>query len=72
MMLQPALPSTRAKLAEDATALPGGTTMDVAGWLRAPAVQADLDGKRTPALDARMHEAEQRMDLIVLEIQRCL
>ena len=34
-----------------------------------PAVQADLDGEGEPSLDARMHEAEDRMDLVVVEIQ---
>ena len=34
-----------------------------------PAVQADLDAEREPGLDARVHEAEARMDLIVVEIQ---
>src|SRR5207244_12160858 len=33
------------------------------------AVEADLDRERKPGLDARMHEAEQRMDLVVVQVQ---
>jgi hypothetical protein len=33
------------------------------------AIQADLDPERGPGLDAGMHEAEQRVDLVVIEEQ---